>query len=83
MWAHPEPTQGRISSARGMLAGASAGTQGTRAKGSMGAALHKAEPSHLHLHHPVHKDSTHVPTDVRLLLHVVREQEFFLPKSQL
>lgn len=79
----PSPHRGRTSSALGMLAGASASTEVTHAKGSTGVALQKAVPSHLHLHHPVHKDSTHVPTDVCLLLHVVRKHEFFLPKSQL
>lgn len=58
-------------------------TEVTCAKGSREAALQKAVPSHLDLYHPVHKDSTHVSTDVCLLLHVVRKHEFFLPKSQL
>lgn len=68
------PHRRGISSTLAVPAGSSASTQRSR--------VPELCP-HLHLHHPVHKDGTHVPTDVCLLLHVVRKQEFFLPKSQL
>lgn len=88
MQAHPQPGEGQISSALETVAGASVSTLGShRDRPGWGLLCRRPcplpMPTYLHLHHPVHQDGTHVPTDVWLLLHVVREYEFLLPRYEL